>query len=1464
MWKSSFLVLFLFSACVVIGYSSLSWEVQDATHQQFEKALIETKNIRHVSRQLTDQVTSSKRCSLSGLTSLLGSTLIQASSLQPVPTTELEGKVVGLFISRRSCTTCPDITAKLTSIYTRYQEQGVPFEIIFLSCDFDVLSYYEYVKGMPWLALPYDEEWLQVAKKYVSSGLELPGLRLLDCNGHIISHHGLKLLFSDPDGHSPQWVLDNAEDEAFKKGLTETVCEGSFFTKLLGTELLMTSTSQVISTSTIDSKVVGLFLARSDCEDCREVAYELAEVYNSYKPRASSFEIVFISCDPDVESFNSFSKEMPWLALPYSKNWVNFIEGYISGGLTIPALHVYDCDGEVLTLQGVKQLLLQPSGILSEWGVLEKVQEATQPLAESEPLDDKSEATPVTNLNGEQADVTFEEPVMMEDPTKIEAPVSFEDPATLEDAEQEPASREETAEGETEEEKATSFKELISTPERVANQGLPAGWAAVLDPASGLIYFWDTITNEVTWTRPTAQPQVQHQSLYSQELSDIKSVLSQIGHSGSSQEQDLSAENVLLTWGGQTVSSEPMQELSGSVDDSESFTDKDLSAENVLLTWGGQTVSSEPMQDVPGSVDDSESFTDESKVSNSAAETQVEEKVAGPVDDVELFQEQSLRVEDVSMSWGGNSVTTTPAKDNSGSTDDSEPIQEQSLSVEDVSMSWGGNSVTTTPAKDNSGSTDDSEPIQEQVRAKAWDQSAADMFLPRASSPSVVAVEDAYGSVADESQSVQGQDEPLHEQYMTQIPNGLVPGDTFGVIVGAEMLTLTVPLDKEPGDTIFFELPPLAQDLPELKELMETPSSTPLSFIGNAQDQGPIGKHCSGSFFTQLLGTYLVEASSLQPVPTSAIVGKVIGLYITRQNCAPCLEATKKLSEIYRTYKEQGKPMEIVFLSGDFDVEGYYEAVKDMPWLALPYDDNWLGFVKQVIAGTFELPVLHLFDCDGSLISHQGLKLLLKDPEGTRSEWILENSQMVEPEIDSMNEKPELMKGSDEESAYNNDTQVEMHAAEELIVPVAGKASSKYQCSTNFLAALLGNNLIDIPNGQEVVPTEPAIEDKVVGLYLTNYDCVDCRDTTAALVEIYHTYKSKGRPLEIIFLSCDFDTRGYTNSVTGMPWLSLPFDNFWTSLLGGFQKQCSRLPILHLFDCKGSVITHDGIQLLLGDPEGDEIESLLNYNPNAKAEMEGSEDTEVPTPVQEEPEVHSDQEASEQALMNISDLGNGYTNEEDGDDFYQFKTEQCSNLLQKTYRSYCCGTTDLPVMGGVDLVALFSATPGSLPVPGRRSLSSQMWTTYGTYTFLFSTVENKEMFDKEPWRYVPQYGGFDSCGIAYDNTVLEPGARTKLGPLVNLANWAIQNDRLFFFGGPVSQSNFMITTTSIDVGDAHWKNLFQALGEHPALSGILNTNCFQHQSYQDMIHGVTSEASCDVLIGMSNDRRKKYAPKCGC
>lgn len=77
-----------------------------------------------------------------------------------------------------------------------------------------------------------------------------------------------------------------------------------------------------------------------------------------------------------------------------------------------------------------------------------------------------------------------------------------------------------------------------------------------------------------------------------------------------------------------------------------------------------------------------------------------------------------------------------------------------------------------------------------------------------------------------------------------------------------------------------------------------------------------------------------------------------------------------------------------------------------------------------------------------------------------------------------------------------------------------------------------------------------------------------------------------------------------------------------------------------------------------------------------------------------------------------------------------------------------CYNTDYPVLGGVDVVEYFNhADEGYTSFQGTQGDSS-ITTFYHGYTFQFSSATNKNLFDLNPSKYAPSWGGFCSWGVS--------------------------------------------------------------------------------------------------------------------
>ena len=109
---------------------------------------------------------------------------------------------------------------------------------------------------------------------------------------------------------------------------------------------------------------------------------------------------------------------------------------------------------------------------------------------------------------------------------------------------------------------------------------------------------------------------------------------------------------------------------------------------------------------------------------------------------------------------------------------------------------------------------------------------------------------------------------------------------------------------------------------------------------------------------------------------------------------------------------------------------------------------------------------------------------------------------------------------------------------------------------------------------------------------------------------------------------------------------------------------------------------------------------------------------------------------------------------------------------------------------GYDVVSYHTQTG---PTPGSGWHVSE----YDGATYLFANKKNKKVFDKDPDKYVPAYGGFCAYGAAV-------GKKFYSDPLA----WHIENGRLYLNLDDKIQAKWLKDVSGyIKKGDANWKTI---------------------------------------------------------
>mmetsp|Transcript_30210 Transcript_30210/g.39814 ORF Transcript_30210/g.39814 Transcript_30210/m.39814 type:complete len:420 (-) Transcript_30210:151-1410(-) len=275
----------------------------------------------------------------------------------------------------------------------------------------------------------------------------------------------------------------------------------------------------------------------------------------------------------------------------------------------------------------------------------------------------------------------------------------------------------------------------------------------------------------------------------------------------------------------------------------------------------------------------------------------------------------------------------------------------------------------------------------------------------------------------------------------------------------------------------------------------------------------------------ELLGASLAKkvGGTVESIDTSAALdGKVVGLYFSAHWCPPCRGFTPKLAELYDTYLNNGKNFEIVFISSDKTQEAFDDYFKEMPWLALPFEDRDR---KSALSTKFKvrgIPSLIILDEDSSVITTDGRGSVMADPNGEQFPW---------------RPKP--------------------------------------------FPELLGNEF----QGKDTTHNKSVLEGKNLGIYFSAHWCPPCRMFTPKLVSVYNKIKEQRDDFEVIFVSGDSDQKQFDEYFAEMPWLAIPYGDSRIQALNR-HFEVNGIPCFVMVDAEGKVINKSARDKVDGDIEG--------------------------------------------------------------------------------------------------------------------------------------------------------------------------------------------------------------------------------------------------------------------------------------
>jgi nucleoredoxin len=100
------------------------------------------------------------------------------------------------------------------------------------------------------------------------------------------------------------------------------------------------------------------------------------------------------------------------------------------------------------------------------------------------------------------------------------------------------------------------------------------------------------------------------------------------------------------------------------------------------------------------------------------------------------------------------------------------------------------------------------------------------------------------------------------------------------------------------------------------------------------------------------------------------------------------LAFTPVLRQLYMDQWKQ-KGIEVVFVSSDNDTNSFREYYNDMPWLAIPYEDDRKRSELSQKFGISGIPALIVLSGkDGKVISTDGRADVMRDKAGIADRWL--------------------------------------------------------------------------------------------------------------------------------------------------------------------------------------------------------------------------------------------------------------------------------------------------------------------------------------------------------------------------------------------------------------------------------------------------------------------------------------------
>ena len=114
----------------------------------------------------------------------------------------------------------------------------------------------------------------------------------------------------------------------------------------------------------------------------------------------------------------------------------------------------------------------------------------------------------------------------------------------------------------------------------------------------------------------------------------------------------------------------------------------------------------------------------------------------------------------------------------------------------------------------------------------------------------------------------------------------------------------------------------------------------------------------------------------------------------------------------------------------------------------------------------------------------------------------------------------------------------------------------------------------ELKSKEGIAALSEVTEAPLIGIYFSAHWCPPCRGFTPILSEFYKVANQEKKQIEIVFVSCDRDSKSFNEYYDSMPWIAVPFENEMKDTISE-AFGINGIPAFLVFDNKGNLIDQD-------------------------------------------------------------------------------------------------------------------------------------------------------------------------------------------------------------------------------------------------------------------------------------------------